>query len=182
MPQQTHVERKKTLTKICISGCSGGGKSTLLAELARRGCATVAEPGRIIVRDEMAKGGSALPWEDAKAFLDLVLTRAITDFKGATAPLTFFDRGIIDAAVGLERMGHPCPEVLERHRYDSPVFLAPPWEDPFANDAERQHSFADAVAEYEALATAFPALGYEVILLPKVSIAERADFVLDCLP
>ena len=34
---------------IILSGCSGGGKSTLLAELARRGFATVEEPGRRIV-------------------------------------------------------------------------------------------------------------------------------------
>jgi hypothetical protein len=31
---------------VVISGCSGGGKSTLLAELARRGQAVVEEPGR----------------------------------------------------------------------------------------------------------------------------------------
>jgi predicted ATPase len=33
-------------TFIVISGCSGDSKSTLLAELARRGFATVVEPGR----------------------------------------------------------------------------------------------------------------------------------------
>ena len=33
-----------------ISGCSGGGKSTLLMELARRGHAVVDEPGRRIVQ------------------------------------------------------------------------------------------------------------------------------------
>ena len=37
---------------IILSGCSGGGKSTLLAELARRGFATVEEPGRRIVIEE----------------------------------------------------------------------------------------------------------------------------------
>jgi predicted ATPase len=37
---------------IVISGCSGGGKSTLVAELARRGYASVEEPGRRIVEDE----------------------------------------------------------------------------------------------------------------------------------
>jgi predicted ATPase len=33
---------------VVISGCSGGGKSTLLAELGRRGHAVVEEPGRRI--------------------------------------------------------------------------------------------------------------------------------------
>ena len=53
---------------VVISGCSGGGKSTLLSELGRRGYGTVEEPGRRIVREEMLGEGSALPWTDATAF------------------------------------------------------------------------------------------------------------------
>lgn len=53
---------------VVISGCSGGGKSTLLAELARRGHATVEEPGRRIVKQERQAGGPALPWNDPVAF------------------------------------------------------------------------------------------------------------------
>jgi predicted ATPase len=46
---------------VVISGCSGGGKSTLLAELGRRGHTVIEEPGRRIVIEEMNGGGSALP-------------------------------------------------------------------------------------------------------------------------
>ena len=46
---------------VVISGCSGGGKSTLLAELGRRGHSTVEEPGRRIVAQELQQGGRALP-------------------------------------------------------------------------------------------------------------------------
>ncbi|MEO1705188.1 MAG: AAA family ATPase, partial [Pseudomonadota bacterium] len=42
---------------ILITGCSGGGKSTLLAALAQQGHAVVREPGERIVRSEMASGG-----------------------------------------------------------------------------------------------------------------------------
>ncbi|HWU72300.1 MAG TPA: AAA family ATPase [Sphingomonas sp.] len=48
----------------------------------------------------------------------------------------------------------------------------------FASDAERRHDFASAVAEYDRLAAAYSALGYDVILLPKVSFAERLTFAL----
>ena len=44
---------------VVISGCSGGGKSTLLAELGRRGHAFVEEPGRRIVKEELKGAGSA---------------------------------------------------------------------------------------------------------------------------
>lgn len=49
---------------VVLSGCSGGGKSSLLAALARRGHAVVEEPGRRIVAEETRSGGSALPWTD----------------------------------------------------------------------------------------------------------------------
>jgi predicted ATPase len=55
----------------------------------------------------------------------------------------------------------------------------PPWPEPFASDAERRHDFAAAVAEHEPLASAYPALGYNVILLPKASVTERVSFVLE---
>ena len=129
-----------------ISGCSSGGKSSLLAELARRGFATAEEPGRRVVREELASGGDALPWINGIAF-----ARRITALANLAA----------------------------RHRYTSRIFLAPPWPELFVSDAERRHDFASAVAEYDRLAAAYPALGYNVILLPKVGVAERLAFVLD---
>jgi predicted ATPase len=53
---------------VVISGCSGGGKSTLLNELGRRGYATVGEPGRRIIKQELRGEGFALPWVDEIAF------------------------------------------------------------------------------------------------------------------
>lgn len=47
---------------VIISGCSGGGKSTLLSELANRGYSVVLEPGRQIVKEQTAINGDALPW------------------------------------------------------------------------------------------------------------------------
>ena len=48
-------------------------------------------------------------------------------------------------------------------------------------DPERQHGFDDAVAEYERLERAYPALGYEVVVLPKTGVSARVDFVLERL-
>jgi predicted ATPase len=42
---------------VTISGCSSGGKSTLLVELRRRGFAMIDEPGRRIVAEELKRGG-----------------------------------------------------------------------------------------------------------------------------
>jgi len=91
---------------ILISGCSGGGKSTLLDELARQGLATIGEPGRRVVRDELASAGDALPWIDALAFVRRIIAMAQADYEAARAlpgPV-FFDRGLIDGAVALEHL------------------------------------------------------------------------------
>ena len=84
-----------------ISGCSGGGKSTLLAQMAARGWAVAHEP----------------------------------------------------------------------------VFLAPPWPELRRPDAERRLDLAAAVAEHDHLETRYPAEGYRTEPLPRLSVAERADWL-----
>src|SRR5437660_7991539 len=82
---------------VTISGCSSGGKSTLLAELRRRGFATIDEPGRRIVAEELKRGGTALPWVDAVAFLRRAMDMSLADRADAdtSARWVFFDRGLI---------------------------------------------------------------------------------------
>ena len=60
---------------VILTGCSGGGKSTLLAELAKRGYNHIPEPGRQIVKEQQAIDGRALPWKDLDLFLELALSR-----------------------------------------------------------------------------------------------------------
>jgi predicted ATPase len=170
---------------VVISGCSGGGKSTLLLELHQRGHAVVEEPGRRIVQEETRIGGQALPWNDMAAFLRRAIDMALDDH--ANAPRnnkwTFFDRGLIDAALALEELtGKPLLATLgQTHRYHPHVFLAPPWPEIYATDAQRRHGMDAALAEYDRLQRVYPALSYEITLLPKVDVAARADFVLNTL-
>jgi predicted ATPase len=170
---------------VVISGCSGGGKSTLLAELCSRGYAVVEEPGRRIVREELAGNGAALPWMDATAFARRAIAVALADRAAARrlSGWVFFDRGLIDAAAALQHLTRePALDRLgSRHRYHRRVFLAPPWPEIFATDGERRHDLGAALAEYDRLASAYPSLGYEVIVLPKVGVPERADFILHML-
>lgn len=167
---------------ILLSGCSGGGKSALLEELGRRGHATVEEPGRRIVQEELATDGMALPWRDLAAFARRAIAIALADRQAMRDQpgLVFFDRGWIDAASALEaQTGEPALAALAaQHRYNARVFLTPPWPEIYRSDPERRHGFEAALAEYERLERTYPALGYEAVILPKVSVAERADFVL----
>src|SRR5262245_23626888 len=170
---------------VALSGCSGGGKSTLLAELARRGFAVIDEPGRRIVAEELARGGSALPWVDRIAFARRAIEVSLAD-RAAAAALSawvFFDRGLIDAAAWLSHLtGEPVVKNLGRsHRYNRRVFLVPPWPDIYTLDQERRHDLTEAIAEYDRLIHVYPSLGYDVQVLPKVSVAERVDWMLAAL-
>jgi predicted ATPase len=170
---------------VVISGCSGGGKSSLLAELGRRGYATVEEPGRRIVREEIACGGLALPWIDASAFLRRAFSLALADYVAASEyeGWVFFDRGLLDAAAGLQHLTgeEVLPSVAQTHPYHPCAFLTPPWPEIYEADRERRHRFESAIEEYLRLLSVYPSLGYQIFILPKVDVAKRADFVLDAL-
>ncbi len=166
--------------RIVISGCSGGGKSTLIAALAKHGYQTFEEPGRRVVREGIH------PTKDILGFATRAAELAAKDFDSASSSgVSFFDRSVIDAAAALKRSSIPLPETVRTLvalcPYDSPVFLMPPWREIYETDAERQHDLSDAIAEYDDLCRAYPAHGYETILLPKTTVEARADFVLRSL-
>ena len=170
---------------VLISGCSGGGKSTLLAELRARCYPVVEEPGRRIIADELASGGNALPGIDTAAFLRRAIDVALQDMAMAKAHSgwVFFDRSLVDEASALEAMtGEPVLRAIcSVRRYHARVFMTPPWPEIYVTDAERRHDFEAATAEYRRLMQALPMLGYDVISLPKISPSARADFVLATL-
>jgi predicted ATPase len=169
---------------VVLSGCSGGGKSSLLEELRRRGYAVVLEPGRRIVQAEIETGGRVLPWLDLEAFARRAMEVALADLSNAAKlkGWIFFDRGLVDAAAALQHATGEAVPVQLSGRYHPTVFLAPPWPEIFAADPERRHSYTEAAAEYERLHETYHRLGYNVILLPRTTVQARADFVLASLP
>ncbi|WP_299906774.1 AAA family ATPase [uncultured Paracoccus sp.] len=167
---------------MMISGCSGGGKSSLLSELARRGYATVTEPGRRVVEAELSGDGANLPWVDLAGFGREALRLAVADHRAvqhARGPV-FFDRGIVDATLALQSVGQgaEATRLARQLRYDARVFLTPPWPAIHVRDHARRHGFRAAVDEYRRLRQGYPRLGYRVALLPRIGIRARADWLL----
>jgi predicted ATPase len=166
-----------------VSGCSGAGKSTLLTELEKRGYRVFPEPGRQIVKEQQSVGGDGLPWKNSTKFAELCVSRAMYFFNAALLlnPPVFFDRSVIDNIAGIERLRVPIPvyfpQTLVQYRYAPRVFMVPPWREIFAQDSERRHSYAEAEQEFYGLQQAYKANHYEVILIPKMPVHERADFI-----
>lgn len=85
---------------VVLSGCSGGRKSTLLAELASRGFETVEEPGRKIVQEELNGAGVALRLVDLEAFPRRAIDMATGHHNRVaySQGWVFFDRCVVRAA------------------------------------------------------------------------------------
>jgi predicted ATPase len=174
------------LQRIVISGCSGGGKSTLIDALARLGEHIVLEPGRRIVQAELQGNGQALPWNNLGAFARKALDLAREDLEQLDPRLerVFFDRGLIDAAVAVHRAeGIPLKTVLGSPPTFCPLmFFAPPWEEHFQQDLERQSGWTDALSEATELRKTYTSLGFTIVELPKCPVPQRVSFVLNQLP
>jgi predicted ATPase len=183
-PAKAHAAAEKF---VVITGCSGGGKSSLLAELAARGYRTFAEPGRQIVKEQTAIGRPNIIEDDPVLFGELCIARTLHRMIEAadTPGQMFFDRTHIDPLSYYT--GNPAEEPVhwrraaEVFRFHPRVFFVPPWPEIFRRDAERRHTFADGLAEYPVLLKNYQRFGYQPVIVPKAPIPVRADFVLRTL-
>lgn len=176
---------------IVISGCSGGGKSTLLEQFKIAGFSVIPEVGREIVKEQIAANSDLTPWNDPKGFCELAIERSkkcyqkAKDLSNTKYQLVFFDRSIVDAVSFYQTLEIPNHDkynsLIWKLKYFSDVFLAPPWKEIFQADAERKHSFTDAVSEYNRLLKFYPQCGYTIHILPKTSVDGRVNFILSTL-
>jgi predicted ATPase len=151
---------------VALTGCSGGGKSTLTEALAGHGWCTIPEPGRRLVR------AGILPWEQPRRFAEAAIEMSLGDVAALPPEVgtVFMDRSWLDAVIWLEGQGLPVPAIPVRI---DRAWLFPPWPELRVVDGERRHSMAEAEAEYVALAAGYPRHCADTRLLPKVSVVER---------
>ena len=98
-----------------ITGGPGSGKTTLIEALAAAGVATSPEVGRAIIREEVATGGTALPWADELAFAERMVVREIAAHAEALASgsTVVLDRGVPDVVGFLRVSGLPVPPHID---------------------------------------------------------------------
>lgn len=168
-----------------ITGGPGSGKTTLLSALQEAGHKRTIEAGRAVIQQQLSIGGNALPWGDRVQFAGLMLEWEVRSYKEALGSLgrVFFDRGVPDVLRYLRLIGETIPEYMNKaareYRYNRWGFIAPPWQEIFHPDEERKQDFAEAVRTYEAMVTTYSELGYEIVEIPKMPVAERVKFVIE---
>jgi predicted ATPase len=170
---------------VIFTGGPGAGKTALVAELAAMGYASVEESARAIIAERMASGLGPRP--GPAEFARQILSRDIEKYvaQPQSSEWVFFDRGLIDALGMLHEVspmrGEEFEAMLSRYPFHRTVFILPPWEAIYANDAERDQTYAEAVAVYEKIARWYGVCGYDLHEVPRLSVGERARYVLGVL-
>lgn len=170
---------------VILTGGPSAGKTTLLTELASLGYATVAESARAIIAERRASGASPRP--DRLTFAREIVRRDIEKYvsQPRTAKWVFFDRGLVDGLGMLHEASNlPSSELesmLATYRFHATAFVLPPWEAIYANDAERDQSFAEAMSVHARVVQWYRSCGYGLDEVPCLPVAQRAAHVLRVL-
>ncbi|WP_240207459.1 AAA family ATPase [Vibrio sp. CyArs1] len=168
--------------RVVFTGGPGSGKTSVIEFLHQKGYARAPEVGRKVIKAQVDLQGKALPWLDKVAFRDEMVLEEIENYENfGSTEITFYDRSIIDSYGYsiLERL--PISELLlakcNELIYCRKVFIFPPWEEIYENDAERKQDFTKAIATYHEMVNAYIKYDYDLIEVPKVSVKERAQFI-----
>ena len=171
---------------LVITGPPGSGKTPIVRELVESGFTGVPEPAREVIAEQRAVGGDGVYDKNPRLFLNLMLSRAVADFRrlsDAPGPV-FFDRGIPDLIGYADLFGCDASDAANAalvHRYNDLVFVLPSWPEIYVTDSERRMTFEAAKAFGERVRSIYVELGYSVVDVPCDTVVARARFVLDTL-
>ncbi|MAN27554.1 MULTISPECIES: AAA family ATPase [Mesonia] len=172
--------------KIVILGGPGTGKTSVLNELAKRGYHCLPEVSREIIQQAQKEGIEQLFLTQPLLFSEKLLEGRIRQFHEAeeiSAPV-FIDRGIPDVTAYMDFKKEKYPdsfiEANKNYKYDQ-AFILPIWDEIYESDTERYENLQQAKDIEKHLMNTYEDLGYQLIEVPKLSIAQRADFIIDNL-
>ena len=167
--------------RYVVTGGLGAGKTSVVSAL-RHSVDVVAEPARELIAERQSAAGESNLDGRPEQFVELLIGRSIEKYESVSdRAVAIFDRGLPDcvayaAVYGIDT--RPAVEAATNHRYETPVFVAPPWEEIYATDDMRKATFPQAVAFYLEVVSAYERLGYEMIALPRTSVEARVAFIM----
>ena len=151
-----------------------------------QGFVTGSEIARKLIEEQLQRGGSLLPWIHPTDFQQEVFSRRLAFWKSIpVGQLAFSDRAIPDQLAFMRyRKANPLDVIAEgcrSYRYFPTVFVTPPWKAIYRRDAVRGESWKQACELHELLLHEYREAGYQIYILPLVSVDERCRLVLQCL-
>ena len=172
---------------IVITGGPGTGKTTIIDALIEQGYACFPEISRQITLEAKKQGIEQLFLEKPLLFSELLLEGRKKQHQQAhddVSEIVFLDRGIPDILAYMHYIGDSYPAFFDQasreHQY-SKVFVLPPWEEIYESDEARYENFEQAKLIFEHLLETYQKYGYELIEVPRGSVEERIQFILNQL-
>ena len=171
--------------KIVITGGPGTGKSSIIHKLEERGEKCLHEISRQVTLEAQKQGIDQLFLEQPLLFSEKLLEGRLNQFIEATeyeSDHIFIDRGLPDVVAYMDYFDTQYPELFdstcETNRYDQ-IFILPPWKEIYKSDNERYESYEEALKISSYLYSTYKRYGYEPIEVPKLSVEERTNFILN---
>jgi len=164
-----------------ITGGPGGGKTSILECLRLQGIGYIEETARQIIRARLNQGLSPRP--EPLVFAEEMFKIDLSNFNSGSngSSILFFDRSMVDSSGLIFKADKASfdhvAETLRTNRYNRKVFITPPWKEIYCQDAERDQTFEQAIQVYEWLYDWYETNGYDLVVIPKDSIEERARFI-----
>jgi len=168
------------MKKYVLTGGPSSGKTSLLEELGRRGFYAIREAAKDFIIQKQQEGikEPRLKKDFQEKILDIQLKRE------AEIPpdkeVVFIDRGLPDGlAFYMHRKQKPLQRLLEsiaKCEYEKIFFLEPLH--LYEGTGFRTESEEESQNISNLLKRLYEDFGYEVVMVPPVSIKERAEFVL----
>ena len=171
---------------ILLIGGPSSGKTTLMNHLESEGHICYPEISREVILKAREEGVDYLFLENPILFSERLLEGRIKQYEKATTEgkNVFIDRGIPDVVAYMDYIGDTYPEkfiaACETYKYDK-VFLLPPWEEIYTCDAERYESYEEASKIHHFLVDTYTKYGYDLHEVPKTSVEERFQFIINHL-
>lgn len=178
--------------RIVITGGPSTGKTVVIEALEQKGYHCLAEVIRAMTMAQKAKNNELVfetnpivSVDDPKTFNQTILDARVEQYRSTLESfdeLVFFDRGIPDVLAYMDcfdqTYDESFKEACKQYRYDF-IFLMPPWKDIHISDNERFETFEESLRINTCLLNSYTKFGYDVQLVPKDTIANRVDFILN---
>lgn len=163
--------------KIVITGTSGTGKSSVIYEM-KKSYNVIDEVARALITKFTVEDQNKLPWNNREFFQDHLEGIQLQNY--FNNPFGIYDRSFVDEIAYRNFFGMKIPSVLykicENLRFDS-VFFMEFWKEIYVSDSVRIEKDAEALQIETLLKEAYINCGYDLVIVPKVSIEDRVKFI-----
>ena len=175
------IEKNK---RIVLAGGPSTGKTSVLNEIKKLGFVCFDEAARDILSDYSLKGLSFKL--DPIKVSNEILTKRDSDYNDALNiscknDIIFYDRGIHEITAYLRSIDQSTDyweELLKNYKYDM-VFIFPSWKEIYTKDDNRIEEYEEAIKISPLIYKIYHESSILSVEVPKISIKERVEFIMN---